>query len=158
MNRTFSTESGTITLSIQRKAIKNLYLRVLPPEGRVCVTAPLQTSDMEIRRFVASRMDWIQKQREKFASVVKPRYETGDSIPYFGKLLTLEVLPQPGRTKVSREGSVLTLKIRPEADEAMRKRAIDACTGWNSSKRPAQCCRPANGRSANERASSACAI
>jgi len=127
MNRVFSTDSGDINISITRKHIKNLYLRVTPPDGRVRVNAPLHVSDGEIERFVLSRADWILSQREKMDSVAPRVYETGETIPYFGKRLRLVVLPHAGRTKVLREGQTLTLRIKPDADAGARKRAID---GW----------------------------
>ncbi len=127
MNRVFSTESGDICISITRKRIKNLYLRVVPPDGRVCVNAPLNISDAEIERFVSSRADWIVKQREKMAAIAPRVYETGATIPYFGKRLDLVVLPHAGRMKITREGRTLTLRIKPDADMDARKRAVD---GW----------------------------
>jgi predicted metal-dependent hydrolase len=76
MNRVLSTRSGDITISITRKRIKNLYLRVTPPDGRVCVNAPLNISDAEIERFVLSRADWIVEQREKIAASRKDESDT----------------------------------------------------------------------------------
>lgn len=125
MNRVLSTDSGDINISITRKNIKNLYLRVTPTDGRVRVSAPLHVSDGEIERFVLSRAGWILSQREKMDSVAPRVYETGETIPYFGKRLRLSVLPHSGRTKVLREGQTLTLRIKPDADADARKRAID---------------------------------
>lgn len=127
MNRVIPTESGDINISITRKRIKNLYLRVTPPDGRVSVSAPLSTSDAEIERFILSRADWVAGQREKMTTLSPRRYRTGECLPYFGKQLTLDVVPHNGRTKVVREGQALTLFIKPDADENARKRAID---GW----------------------------
>jgi predicted metal-dependent hydrolase len=127
MNRVIPTEAGDINISITRKRIKNLYLRVTPPDGRVSVSAPLSTSDAEIERFVLSRADWVAGQREKMTTISPRRYRTGECLPYFGKQLTLSVVPHNGRTKVLREGQTLTLFIKPDADENARKRAID---GW----------------------------
>ncbi len=125
MNRVLTTESGDINISITRKRIKNLYLRVTPPDGRVCVNAPLNASDGEIERFIFTRADWIIGQREKMAAIQPHIYETGETLPYFGKQLNLVVLPHVGRTKVTHEGHTLTLLIKSEANVAARKRAID---------------------------------
>ena len=116
---------GAYSVLVTRKRMKNLYLRVLPQEG-ICVSAPLRTTDAEISRFVLSRADWIAKQQTKHASISARGYKDGDSVPYFGKTLTLKVLPRTGRAYIDLRGDVLELAIRPDADEAARKKMVDA--------------------------------
>lgn len=114
---------GAYTVNVTRKRIKNLYLRVLP-EG-ICVSAPARISDAEITRFVLSRADWIAQQQQKQAAL--PRgYGDGDVIPYFGKELTLRRIDRTGRSYIELRGDVLELYIHPDANEAARKKAIDA--------------------------------
>ena len=50
-------------VEVTRKRIKNLHLRVAPPEGRVVVSAPFELTDEEIQSFVQSRSEWIRHQR-----------------------------------------------------------------------------------------------
>ena len=45
-----------IEVLIKRKKIKNMYLRVIPPEGDVKISAPYFVSDDEITEFVNSKM------------------------------------------------------------------------------------------------------
>lgn len=59
---------GNITLDLQRKPIKNLHISVLPPEGKVRVSAPLQLSDTAIRMAVVKRLAWIREQQADFAA------------------------------------------------------------------------------------------
>ena len=40
-----------ITISVAKKKIKNMYLRVTPPKGDVKLTAPMGVSDDCIRKF-----------------------------------------------------------------------------------------------------------
>ena len=54
---------GELEIQLHRKAIKNLHLSVLPPEGCVRVSAPLTMTDTAIRMAVISRIPWIKKQR-----------------------------------------------------------------------------------------------
>ncbi len=115
-----------LSVSVERKRIKNAYLRVLPPDGRVAVSAPARFGEKEIEALVRSRMAWITTHRAKFAGYRPRAYETGETLPYFGETLTLNVLLQKGRTKVERTGGQLTLTIRPDADAPARKRAVDA--------------------------------
>lgn len=40
---------GELTFDLQRKPIKNLHISVLPPDGRVRVSAPVSLSNTAIR-------------------------------------------------------------------------------------------------------------
>ncbi len=51
---------------VQRKSIKNMYLRV-DPGGGIRVSAPQRTSDAVIADFVRRRRDWIGKARQRAA-------------------------------------------------------------------------------------------
>lgn len=126
MEKIIQTELGPLTVNITRKRMKNLYLRVLPPDGKLQVTAPNRVRDLEIEQFVLSRLDWIARQREKVTSRKNVHFVDGEAVPYFGTYLTLRLCPVTGRTKVEQTGEMLVLSIRADADTAARKRAIDA--------------------------------
>ena len=53
-----------ITVTVEKKNIKHMYLRILPPNGEVKVTAPLFVSDEDIISFVKSKKDWILKKQK----------------------------------------------------------------------------------------------
>ncbi len=53
---------------ILRKRIKNINLRVKPPDGRVEVSAPLRVDTSFVRAFVREKRDWIRKQQERIAA------------------------------------------------------------------------------------------
>ena len=55
-----------ITISVTKKSIKNMYIRVVPPDGKVQITAPHTVSDDSIRGFAISKISWIKKQRKCF--------------------------------------------------------------------------------------------
>lgn len=50
-----------------RKRIKNINLRVRPPEGRIEVSAPWGTDLESIRTLVREKRDWIRRQQERVA-------------------------------------------------------------------------------------------
>lgn len=54
-----------IVVHVQKKAIKNLYLRVKAPDGTVCVTAPLSMKSERIEAFVRQKADWIRSQCDR---------------------------------------------------------------------------------------------
>ncbi len=53
---------------IFRKRIKNINLRVKPPDGRIEVSAPLRVDTSFVRAFVREKRDWIRKQQERIAA------------------------------------------------------------------------------------------
>ncbi len=127
MNRTEQPREDKLNVTITRKRMKNLYLRVLAPDGRVAISAPLRTSDAEIQRFLESRANWILKQRARILSAKTAVLEDGGAVPYFGGWLQLRLVPHAGRTRLERQGDTLVLWIKPEADEAAVKKALG---GW----------------------------
>ena len=58
---------------LTRKAIKNMHLRVKPPDGRIEVSAPLHLPLATIRKFVGEKRDWIERQQREIAQ--SPRVE-----------------------------------------------------------------------------------
>lgn len=48
-----------IHITVEKKKIKNLYLKVLPPEGKVVISAPKGRSQKVIEDFAVSKIHWI---------------------------------------------------------------------------------------------------
>ena len=61
---------------IVRKRIKNVNLRVKPPDGRIEVSAPLRTDSAFIGSFVREKRDWIRKQQARIAASPQGRAAT----------------------------------------------------------------------------------
>ena len=96
---------SNIPVEVVRKNIKNMHLSVLPPDGRVRVSAPTQLTDEAITMFVRTKLGWIKKQQEKFQQ--QPRqserqYVSGETLYVWGKQYFLQV-------EYSYKGNVLTL-------------------------------------------------
>ena len=51
-------------IQIEKKQIKNMYLRV-GSEGEIRISAPLSVSDRRVEEFVLEKWNWIEKAREK---------------------------------------------------------------------------------------------
>ncbi|MEF2878298.1 MAG: SprT family zinc-dependent metalloprotease [Blautia sp.] len=51
-------------IQIEKKQIKNMYLRV-GSEGEIRISAPLSVSDKRVEEFVLEKWDWIEKARER---------------------------------------------------------------------------------------------
>jgi predicted metal-dependent hydrolase len=73
---------------IKKKNLKNLYVRVNPPEGNVIVSSPSDYPDEEIRLFVLKKMPEITKVRERMLSQLRQterEYISGESHYLWGK-------------------------------------------------------------------------
>ena len=58
------------------KRIRNTYLRVQPPDGRIEVTVPLGTRDEVAARLVRAKRAWIEKRRREVAASPAARAAT----------------------------------------------------------------------------------
>lgn len=114
---------GSVCLQLQRKAIKNLYIRVLPPDGQVQVAAPLQMSEADICMVINGRLPWIKKQQDKFSQqtqAVSHEMHSGEYHYLWGKAYRLEVLERVGRHEVYVSGDKLYLCISPKTSAENR--------------------------------------
>ena len=119
---------SNISVEVIRKDIKNMHLSVLPPDGRVRVSAPTQLTDEAITMFVRTKLGWIKKQQEKFQQ--QPRqserqYVSGESLYVWGKQYFLQV-------EYSYKGNVLTLSgdkailtVRKESSSKQRESFVN---------------------------------
>jgi predicted metal-dependent hydrolase len=113
---------------VVRKAIKNLHLAVLPPLGRVRVSAPLAMKDDVIRTLLAIKLPWIKKQQVKFASQERqtPReYVSGESHYFLGKRYRLDVIYENTPAQVDLIGkNRIILRVRPGSGLAKREQVM----------------------------------
>jgi len=118
-----------ISVDVIRKAIKNLHLSVLPPDGRVRVSAPLHISDERVKAAIVSRLAWIKKQQQKFA--IQPRQSqremvTGEAHYFEGKCYRLEVIERTGQHEVAlKNSSKLQLFVHPNTTLLNRQKVIN---------------------------------
>lgn len=119
---------GGVDFAVEKKKIKNMYVRVYPPDGRVAITAPRAVSDEAIRAFAASRLPWIEKQREKLARHPAPEaqaYVSGETHFLWGEPYCLE-LRRGTHNDVALDGDALILTMRGESTAAQREKAMEA--------------------------------
>ena len=106
-----------------RKNIKNMHLAVLPPDGRVRVSAPTQLTDEAITMFVRTKLGWIKKQQEKFQQ--QPRqserqYVSGETLYVWGKQYFLQVEYSYKGNALTLSGDKAILTVRKESSPKQR--------------------------------------
>ena len=109
---------GPLTFQLNRKAIKNLHINVLPPDGVVRISAPEKMTETAIRMAVISRIPWIKKQQESFQN--QPRQSdremvTGECHYLWGRRCRLVFNEYQGKQAVKKQGSnKLVLIVKPD--------------------------------------------
>jgi predicted metal-dependent hydrolase len=119
-----------IPIEIEKKRIKNMYLRVLPPEGRIHISAPIRMGDKEIKRFVVSKLDWIEMQQDKLQQRTTHRelkYVTGEDIYVWGRKYNLVVKDFSPHVNVCIEEDRLILSVKKDSSIEQKKRILDMC-------------------------------
>lgn len=117
-----------IVVEVEKKKIKNMYLRILPPDGRVHISAPLKTRDNTIEKFVLLKMDWIKSQQIRLKSrysLEELEYVTGDNIIVWGKSYRLEVDFRNPRSKILIEDNRFILQIQDDSTKEQRAKVIN---------------------------------
>lgn len=61
-----------MTVTVIRKPIKNMNLRVLPPDGVIQITAPARLPQENIARFVREKRSWIERRQQILAARPAP--------------------------------------------------------------------------------------
>ena len=116
-----------ISITVQRKKIKNMYLRVIPPEGEVKISAPLFVSDDKIVEFVESKMDWIlAKQTEISEKKYLPalKYVNGENHYLWGEKYTLQLIANNIKTAFVK-GDILYLPVSKRSKMTSRQKTLE---------------------------------
>lgn len=119
---------GSIEALVIRKPIKNVHLCVLPPLGKVRVTAPINMKDDAIRTLIATKIPWIKKNRIKFESQSRQtarEYVSGESHFFLGARYRLTLLSEDRPPMVEIKGkSKIILHVRPRSSLAKREEVM----------------------------------
>lgn len=117
-----------IQVEIIKKDIKNMHLSVLPPDGKVRVSAPNNLSDESIIMFVKTKLGWIKKQQEKFE--LQPRqsereYVSGETLYVWGHQYFLQVEYNQKKNSLVLVGNKAILSVRKESTAKQREKFVN---------------------------------
>ena len=82
------------TIEVTRKRIKNMYLRVKDTAGTLSVSAPYGMSDTEIRKFVESKSDWIERTMQEMLVARQLKEQEPVLAPFMEREIRLELKRQ----------------------------------------------------------------
>lgn len=120
-------ELGNITIHVTRKNIKNVHLSVHPPDGRVTLSAPLNTRLEVARAYAVTKLRWIRQQQQTLKDQARQsprRFIERESHYLWGRRHLLTIIEQNKKPSVSVDHKRITLSIRPGSDPAKRAEII----------------------------------
>lgn len=89
-----SSMNNRYTIEVTRKRIKNMYLRVKDTAGTLSVSAPYGMSDTEIRKFVESKSDWIERTMQEMLVARQLKEQEPVLAPFMEREIRLELKRQ----------------------------------------------------------------
>lgn len=120
--------SGIPVKITKKQNLKNLYIRVSPPEGNVEVSSPISVGDEEIKLFLLKRMPEISKVRIRMKEQErqsKREYVSGESHYLWGKLYRLQVIHQGRKYNITKTPGKIVMTIPEDADINSRERLMN---------------------------------
>ena len=121
---------GDLEVEVIRKDIKNVHLSVMPPTGKVRMSAPSHMKLDTLRVYAVSRLQWIRKQQQKLRNQERetPRdYIERESHYLWGRRYLLQIIEKDEPPKVEQTHRHLLLQVRPGATLEKRE---DVLAGW----------------------------
>lgn len=122
-------ELNGIPIEILRKPIKNMNLRIYPPDGLVKVSAPLRYSERLIRQTLEKKSAWIQEQRDHIRSrpaALESILQTGTTVPFMGKNYLLILEEHHGPNQIQIKDELIYCYIQPNSSPIERHALLDA--------------------------------
>ena len=118
---------GDIAVDVVLKDIKNVYLSVYPPTGRVRITAPKHMNLDTVRVFAISKLAWIQKQQHKHREQEREtfrEYLDRESHYVWGKRYLLRIVEVDAAPSVELNARKMILRTRPGASTEAREAIV----------------------------------
>ena len=117
-----------LCVTIIRKSIKNMHLRVLSPDGEIQITAPNRLSVSQIDRFVREKRGWIEARQQQLAerpAATDPAFADGQPVYLWGESYTLRLAAAVRGRSALQRGQEIVLSVHPEDDTSQRESLLN---------------------------------
>ena len=114
---------------LQKKNMKSLRLRLIPPNGEIRVSVPSWYSDKKAAQFVHSRWDWILEQKRTIKAVhplTQQIYEEGETLLFRGQPYWIRILASSRSGTPTLEGDNIIFRETINTGSELRKKKIEA--------------------------------
>lgn len=116
-------------VTVIRKPIKNMHLRVLPPDGAIQITAPARLPQAEIERFVREKRGWIARRQQVLAArpaPTSPDFSDGQTVYLWGESRRLRLEPAARGRSAFLCDQELVLQVHPDDTPAQREALLNS--------------------------------
>ena len=120
-------ELDGISVEILRKPIKNMYLRIYPPDGGVKITAPLKLPLDVIRSHLTGKIAWINSARARFVarpSLPALTMQSGEQHYFLGEGYELVVHEGSGPHRIERQDQLIHCFVKPNTSAIEKSRRL----------------------------------
>ena len=124
----FKLKLDDIDAEVIQKQIKNLNLRICPPDGKIRISAPLHVSQEKICKFAFSKLEWIRKQRTRMHNQVRPlpeRFLENESHYFCGQAYPLKIIINNNSPFAELSDQQIILNLPPNAPTAKRRAVLN---------------------------------
>ncbi|MGM0665749.1 MAG: M48 family metallopeptidase [Bacteroidota bacterium] len=121
---------GTIPAEVVRKKIKNIYIRVYPPDGKVVISVPARMAGKKVDEFIRSKTPWISRQHERLRNTERQRpaeFVNGEYHKYEGRNYILKIIEGTKNISVRLYDGSMLMSLDKTYDREARERIMD---GW----------------------------
>jgi predicted metal-dependent hydrolase len=120
---------GRQNVQLRFKRIKNINLKIAPPDGQVQISAPLGTPLRTIEAFVVEKQAWIEKHQARVkAQTPAPclSFEEGETHQLWGQRYDLRLRDTPRRPHVELAGNDIVMHVRATSSQDQRRDLLEA--------------------------------
>ena len=124
----FTLKLDDIDAEVIQKKIKNLNLRICPPDGKIRISAPLHVSQEKICKFAFSKLEWIRKQRTRMHNQVRPlpeRFLENESHYFCGQAYPLKIIINNNSPFAELSDQQIILNLPPNAPTGKRRAVLN---------------------------------
>ena len=105
---------GEINIDVILKNIKNMHLTILPPLGKVRISAPKRMKLENIKMFALTKLGWIKKQQAKMlnCNIVEKNYTNNEEHYFLGEKYLLKIVPNSQKPSVKAVDGHIIINVK----------------------------------------------
>jgi predicted metal-dependent hydrolase len=126
--KNYSLEIEGLQIQVAQKKIRNIHLRISPPDASINISAPIRVSVKKIRDFIISKITWIKEGQLKVLAQKKPyKYKciSGEIHYIFDDKYQLNLVENSLKNLVVVSGNEINLYVKKDTNQIKRQKILD---------------------------------
>ena len=122
-------EIDGLSIEVLKKPIKNMNLRIYPPDGLIRVSAPLSFSDRLIKTHLQEKSAWIREQQDRIKSRAsnqsEPLLTPGTTVDFKGRSYLLMIEEHHGPSNIKIQDDLIHFYINHNTTSTQKTALLD---------------------------------